>query len=417
MGARGRIVLVMLAAMAAMSQFFRASSGVIAPELARDLALTPGSLGAANGGFFLALLLGQIPVGMLFDRFGARRVCGALTVLTVAGALLHAATADATTYILARVLLGLGCAGYFMGAVLVASRWFAGERFTTTLAWIFASSNLGILLAATPLAAITRWVGWRAGFVIAAGLTVVLGLLFNRFVEDAPPGHAAGAPVRESMRDVLAGVLEVWRIPGLAPVLAVHTFAYASMLTVLGLWTGPYLHDVHGLGEVARGNVLLAMGVAQTIGLLCYGPLDRVFNTRKRIVLAGGTATVSMLAVLSAWAAIPLDAAVAVLVLNCLVTAYGIVIVAHGRSLFPERLAGRGVTTVNLAQGTGCAVLPIVTGWIVAAFPQVDGRSPEIAYRLAFGAIALCLAAGLLAYTRARDSRPRPMAQPMRSSV
>ena len=89
------------------------------------------------------------------------------------------------------------------------------------------------------------------------------------------------------------------------------------------------------------------------------------------------------------------------------VTSYAVVIVAHGRSLFPDQLLGRGVTTVNIAQVVGLTVLPLVTGPIVGAFPAPDAVSPEIAYRAAFGAIGMLLAAGLAIYlVKAKDARP-----------
>ena len=62
---------------------------------------------------------------------------------------------------------------------------------------------------------------------------------------------------------------------------------------------------------------------------------------------------------------------------------------------------------VNIAQVAGSAVLPILTGFIVAAVSEEGGARPEIAYRLAFGAIALCLAAGLAVYLTAKDVKPR----------
>ena len=83
-----------------------------------------------------------------------------------------------------------------------------------------------------------------------------------------------------------------------------HFFAYATMLTVLGIWGGPYLHDVHGLDAIQRGNVLLTMGVAQILGILAYGPMDRVLGSRKKVILAG--AALSALAILpTAWSLPP----------------------------------------------------------------------------------------------------------------
>jgi predicted MFS family arabinose efflux permease len=403
----GLRIVALLSALTAVSQFYRASLSAIAPELSRELALSPEALGMANGVFYLSLGLVQLPVGMLFDRYGPRRIIGALTVLAVAGALLHASAVTPGALIGARALIGLGCAGSFMGAVVLCHRWYGGERFTTALSWIFALSNLGTLAAATPLAAATDQVGWRWAFVGAAGITVVVGLGVHAVVRDAPPG-AAPPRARESLGAILRGLAQVWRSPGLPRVLAIHTFAYASMITILGLWAGPYLNDVHGLGPVARGNALLAMGLAQVVGILAYGPLDRVFNTRKRVVMAGTAGSIVLLALLAALSSPPTWLAVLLLVAFCLVTAYGIVIVAHGRSLFPDELAGRGVTTVNLAQVVGSAGLPIVTGALVGAFPTAAGVVPEIAYRAVWAFIAIALAGGLVVYAGARDVPPRP---------
>ena len=70
-----------------------------------------------------------------------------------------------------------------------------------------------------------------------------------------------------------------------------------------------------------------------------------------------------------------------------LVGHYGVVIVAHGRSLFPDRLIGRGVTTVNVAQSLGCAGLPILTGAVIGMFAPPEGPVPEAGYRAAFGCL------------------------------
>ena len=118
-------------------------------------------------------------------------------------------------------------------------------------------------------------------------VTAVAAVLFYLLVRDVPPGMTPPGAAKETAGDVLRGLLQVWKTPGLGPVLAMHTFAYAVMLTVLGVWAGPYLHAVHGLDSIARGHVMLGMGLAQIIGILCYGPLDRLFGSRKKVVVLG----------------------------------------------------------------------------------------------------------------------------------
>jgi len=151
-GVRAR-VLAALVLTTISSQFFRASTAAIAPDLIADMGLSAQQFGAANGVFFLAIGLVQIPVGILFDRYGPRRVTTALTVLAVVGAVWQAACTSGVEFLAARLLLGVGCAGSFMSAVLLSSRWFGGDRLATVLSWVFALSQVGLMLATTPLAA------------------------------------------------------------------------------------------------------------------------------------------------------------------------------------------------------------------------------------------------------------------------
>jgi hypothetical protein len=127
--------------------------------------------------------------------------------------------------------------------------------------------------------------------------------------------------------------------------------------------------------------------------------MDRVLRSRKKVVFGGAAISMVLLVIMAALANPPLWLAVVLLIAFCFFCAYGTVIVAQGRALFPDRLAGRGVTTVNMAQCLGLAVLPAGTGYIVEAFGAGD-----IAYRWVFATLAAGLALGSIAYLRARDS-------------
>jgi len=392
-------LLLLLIAVTCLSQFYRVSNSVIAPELTRDLDLTARQLGWAGSAFFFALFAVQVPVGMWFDRYGARRTVTALSFLAVGGAVWIALASDAIDLIGARALVGIGCAASFMSVVFLCSRWFKPANLATALSWVFAASNIGTLAAATPLAWIAATIGWRNGFLGLAAVTVLVAVCFHVFVRDRPPGAPAPAARRETIGEIIEGLLEVWTTRGLGPVLAMHFFAYATMLTVLGVWAGPYLHDVYKLDGVERGNVLLAMGMAQILGILAYGPMDRLLRSRKKVVLGGVAFSVALLATLAALPRPPLGLAVTLLTAFCFFCAFGTVIVAQGRALFPDRLAGRGVTTVNMAQCLGLAVLPAGMGYVIEGF----GNS-ELAYRLAFAALAAGLVLGASVYLRSRDS-------------
>lgn len=402
--ARLRLVTA-LALAVILSQFFRSSLGVIAPELSADLALTPEMLGFANACFFIALGLMQVPIGVMFDRIGVRTTYLWLTGAAAAGALVQAWAETGTGLALARLLMGIGSGAGFMSVVILCARWFPPERLASAMSVIFALSQFGVLLAATPLAAATAAYGWRPVFVASALVTVACGVVYALFVRDDPPGappHAA----RGAQTGALEGLARVLRTPGIWRVLALQLFAYAAVATLLGLWAGPYLADVHGLGPVARGNVLLAMGIGQFVGVLAIGPLDRLFDTRKWVVVGGAVAALAALALLAWLQQPPLAVAVALLVFLAAASQYPLVNVALGRGMFAADIAGRGVTTVNIAQVTGAAALPWITGAVMGYSSGAHGPHPELAYRLVFATIAALLAIVLVLYLRVEDVKP-----------
>ena len=388
--------------MTSASQFHRAALGVIGPELAEDLGAGPGLLGAANGAFFLALLVLQIPVGLALDRIGPRLTVAALSAPCVLGALAQGLAPDAGWFLAARFLLGLGCAASFMASVVLCARWHAGEGLTTALARVFALSQLGILLAGAPFAWAAGLLGWRGAYMASAALTLGLTALWWAWVRDDPPDRPRPHRPAETLGGALRGQFTVWRTPGLLPVLAMHLVGYAVMATVLAVWAGPYLSAVHGLAPGPRGAVLFAMGLALVLGLLGVGPLERRLNTRKWLVAGMASGAVLVLVLLAAWPRPPLPVAAGLLVLLCLLSCYPVVVVAHGRSLFPDHLVGRGATTVNLAQTLGSAALPALTGWAVAFAPAGE------AWPIAFATLAVALALGLAGYLTGQDAPPKP---------
>jgi MFS family permease len=399
--------IAMLVATGSLSQFFRTSNAVIAPELIRDLTLSSQMLGFANGVFFLALMLAQVPVGLLFDRIGVRRTVTILAIPMVAGAALHALAESGAMLVAARFLVGLGCAGSFMSVVVLVPRWFARDRWSTTLGLVFGTSQIGVLFAGPPLAFAAETIGWRQSFLWSALLAAIVGLGYYAFVKDHPEGKRVVPPVETADLGALAGVLAILRLPGMLKLFALFGVAYPTMVTITGLWAGPYLKDVHGLEPVARGQVLAAMAIGMVAGNFLIGPLDRLFRNTKWLVVGSAAATILIFAMMALLAKPPLWLAATLLILMGVTASYGPLLLTQIRSRVPDHLAGRGSTTANIAQLAGSALLPILSGWIPPLFPVaagVAGYAPE-AYRVMFALLALVLAVGLCVYARLDESR------------
>ena len=388
------------------SQFYRSAIAVIAPDLAAELALSPEELGIVGGAFFIGIAAMQVPVGVLLDRFGPRRTTPVLLILAVAGSVLFARADGFFELVAGQVLVGMGCAGVLMGALVTVSRWFPPKRFVMVGAAIMAISGAGLLLSATPLAWAADGVGWRNAFLAVAAATAVFGAVVFAFARDAPPGHDYHRRPRENLGAVIAGLREVLGHRDILFVLALSFVAYGTVFAIRGLWGGPYLADVHGLGSVARGNVLLFMSMGTIAGSLLYGLLESRLGGPRPLALGGAASSALVLAVLALAPRLPMPAVTALFTLLAFGGAYTVLLIAHGRALFPDRLVGRAMTMVNFANFVGIGMIQIVSGVIVGAFPPgADGAAPEAAYRAVFGFIAVLVLVTAVLYSRTRGTR------------
>src|SRR5260370_884164 len=124
-------LLTLLIAVTCLRQFCRASNSVIAPELTRDLHLSSAQLGWAGSAFFFALFAVQLPVGLWFDRFGARRTVATVSLLAAVGSVWIAHAADAGGLIAGRVVVGIGCAASFMSVAVLCAPSFEAQPLST----------------------------------------------------------------------------------------------------------------------------------------------------------------------------------------------------------------------------------------------------------------------------------------------
>lgn len=389
--------------LAVLSQFYRSSTGVIAPDLIAEFDLTTEQIGFVSGVFFIAITLLQLPIGILLDRFGPRRIIAAMMGIAVAGSVAFALAGSFAGLVLARILIATGFAAVTIGSVVILRNWLPASGLSAAMSILFAAANGGSLVATAPLARAALWLGWRETFLVLAAISALAAAVFYLFLRDRPKEagpSAAGEPLLESAK----GVLDVLRIPAIRLVAPLVTVGYASVIAVVGLWGGPYLYDVHGLDIASRGDALSVIAVALVLGTLVYGPLETRFGNRRRLVTLGCLASLAALAALAVWPLPGVATATALLSLFAFFSGFSVIVMAHGMGLLPQRLAGRGATTLNIALLGGAALIQSVSGVLLDAAARVAGT--EGAYRVLFALLAAVLAAALVCYRRIETRRP-----------
>jgi MFS family permease len=384
------------------SQFLRNSIGVIAPNLASELSLSAVEIGLLSSSFFLAFAAVQLPLGVAIDRFGPKACLLVCAAITVVGAVGFAIATSPTALIVARVLLGIGSCSSFMAPLAIYARRFPPRRFATLTGLQLGIGSIGTLLATAPLAFATATIGWRGTFAAVGIITLAAGVLIWLVVTDRPD-TASDTARTDSLADSIAGVRDVFRTPSVGRLFIIHLTGYASFAMVVGLWGGPYLTHIYGYDLQARGDLLFVAAVTQIVGSLLWGPMDRVFGSHKVPVLVGAGLSGAALAVLAVAGTLGPTLLFVWFAAFGFVCAYSPVMVAHGKSLFPPHLVGRGMTVLNVGTIGGVFLAQTLSGVVIELFPAQSGAYPLAAYQAVFGLQAAFMLVACVVYAGAYD--------------
>lgn len=385
------------------SQFYRNAHVVVAPDIMRDVGVSAQLLGMLSAGLFLTAALTQLPAGVLIDVHGPRRTIPVMLALVVAGSLVFATATSGAGLVAGRLLMGVGVAAIGMASLVASARWFEPRHFGAVVGIIIGFSQFGNVIATYPMAIVSDSIGWRNSYLIMTAITAFLGIACHLLIRDAPPDHPYHQRSPETFRNAIRGVGEIMATPGVPKLLAMAFTAYAVVSCILGLWIGPFLHDVHGLDTVARGNVLFFFTMAMIVGNLSIGSLDRIFDSRKRIIISGAILTTAILVALAIYPTAPLPVVATLLTGIGYLAGYTIVIIVHGRGFYPDHLMGRGVTVVNTAVLGGAAVMQGITGLIAGILAPGALELPTDVYRAIFATLAIVLTSAIAVYSTCPD--------------
>ena len=386
-------------------QINRSGGAVMASELMSSRGYRPTEVGAIMGSMFLASAVVQLPAGVLYDRHGPRVMLSAMNLIAVIGLILFAFAVSVPGLTLGRSLIGLGHGTVIAGIYLLAVAWVPVDRVATVTATVIGmAGGLGALLSTTPLALTLGQFGFTPTFAILAILTLTFSAAIFLMVRDHPAARDRRHPrTVESIRQSLRGLWEVASDRNLLPIYIMGSCFTAPFLTIGGLWAGPYLRDVYALDNTQSSFVLLVMMLALYLGYMAYGPMDRIFNSRKWVVLGGVAGMLLCLLPLALVPQLPLIVVVPLLVVFAFCSPFFVTLAAHCRGFVPVNRVGRAIACINLMGLVNVFVLQAVAGVLVEGVTGTGAEATANGYRSVFAMVAVVLIVTGSVYTRVRD--------------
>lgn len=378
-----------------LSYIFRTVNSVIAPNLSHDLSLPADRIGFLTSVYFLTFAAAQLPLGLALDRFGPKRVEALLLMVAALGCGFFAFSSDWTGLAVGRALIGVGVSACMMAAFKAFVMWFPPERLPWVNSVLLALGSAGALAATLPVEYLLASVSWRELFMGLMVLSVLIGVLVFRVVPDheEPPLHT-------SFGEQWLGLTVVFRDRFFWRVVPLTALSQAAFLSVQGLWAGPWLRDVVGLGRESVAWFLGGQSLAIVVGFVGIGALtDRLVRRGVPLVRIAGVGMAGFALVYLGMALFGGEGAAWMVFGFGLLGTTGTLPYALLSQYFPRHLAGRANTGLNVLVFSAAFGFQWAIGAVLHIWEDAQSFTYEpIGYAWAFGALAVFQLGALLVF-------------------
>lgn len=246
--------------------------GVLQTELSTALGhISATTFGQISALYYFAYSPMQMPVGMLMDRFGPRRLLTFACICCTIGSWMFSITSSMLLVGLGRFLVGFGSSFAFVGVLSLALHWLPRRYFSLVAGLMTTLGMLGLVYGEVKITEWSQSIGWEYVLflivIIGAGLSVLMLVV----VRDGPRGHQSNKnPLPEFFKNVLKVLMapEVWVIGFVGACL------YTSLSVFGELWGKTYLEQAHHLTKVEAAKTVSAVFVGWAIGAPIAGYLS-----------------------------------------------------------------------------------------------------------------------------------------------
>jgi predicted MFS family arabinose efflux permease len=399
-----RLAVSVLVASYLLTFVVRYGTAVVLPELRADLGAGEVALAALAAAYFWPYALMQPVAGVLADAWGVKRTVPVFLAAAAAGTALFAVAPSFPVALLGRALGGAGVGIVYICGISLIAQWVSEQRFGTAAGLFSASGILGGFVAARPLEALARAVGWRAAFGLIAGSLLIAALVAALVIPGRRPGGADARP--RPLRGLRAAtqLRNVW-------LTGAYAFTVLGILSSMqGLWTIPFLMDVYDLERPESASILEALSLGLIVGIPFWGVVaDRLVHSAKWTILASLAVQTPVWGFLAAAPTACPPGLLYVLFLaagfsnGCWMPAYALV-----RSTAPAGIEATALGLLNFAFFAGAALFQQGSGVLLGQFSRgADDSHSTSAYQALFAGFAIALLVAALCVVATRE-RGRP---------
>jgi MFS family permease len=341
----------------------------IAPSVMENSLRTHFNLSATGFGnlssiYYLAYVPMQLPVGVLLDRYGPKRLLTIACLICVIGTYLFTGTNIFWVAAAGRFLVGFGSAFAFVGVLKLATLWLPENRLAMISGMTSALGPIGAMIGDNFLEHFINNYGWIHTLNSTAIFGIILTFILYFGIQDVkghPEEHGTVHSLKRGLVDL--GIIitnrQIW-VNGMYGCLV-----YLPTTVFAELWGIPYLHHAHGLSIQAAGlaNSILFLGFILGAPLMGYIS-DKIYRRKFPMFLGAGGAAIVMTMILYLPGLKESNIQALMFLLGLFYSAQAIVF-AVGREVSPGEAAGTAMAVTNMIVMLGAMFLQPLVGHLL----------------------------------------------------
>lgn len=386
----------------------RVFPNVLTEEIMQSFAIDASAFGLIIGFYYWAYSGMQIPLGIMMDKFGPRRLLSSAGFVCGLACFIFASTDSTVVASFARLLMGMGAACGFLGTMKLATLWLPPQKIGNAIALTLAFGTIGASLGGPPLSYMTDALGLKSSLYILGMIGVIIGTVIFIVVRNAPKGSPA-AP-REG-EHIFAGLKKVISSPQAWLISLFGMLMYASMIVMGDAWATPFIESVYTVDEQKAATLHTSLFIGAAMGAPFFTSLSDRLVSRKKPMFIGALLSLIIFMIIVWGNNIPFFLMYFLFFAGGFCYTSKSLCFASMTEIVPKSASGVSIGFTNMiVMAFGAALHPMIGSLLDTSWNGlvIDG-SPvysELNYRYALSVIPVCIALSLFIIGFINETHP-----------
>ncbi len=326
-----------------------------------------GTIGAISAIYFYIYAPMQLPVGLLMDRFGPRKLLSLAAAVCGIGGIIFGAALNLEILAAARLLMGFGSAFAFVGLLYITSHWFPRKQLALLIGIANSTAMIGAVAGEGPVSILEHQIGWRYTMFVIGAMGILLSFFIFIVVRQAPK-ESINSHKKINFAEAWKNLKKILIHPSswLNALIAISLYTTTSAFAAL--WGVPFLIHNHGMSQTLAGFASSSIYIGWIVGGPLVGHLSDRFKTRRPFLklcsLLGGLTLLPVILFMD----FPPYLIFILLPLVGVFSSAELLNFSYAIDLHPEKATGSAVAFTNFVIMMGAAIFQPLVGWLLDFF-------------------------------------------------